>query len=58
MKALDKIETIIQHNQAANPPGFDEAFNLQYGRKHMGEHPVLAALRAIVDEHTQANADR
>ncbi len=58
VKALDKIETIIQHNQGANPPDFDYGFNLQYGRKYMGEHPVLAALRAMVDEDTQANADR
>ena len=31
VKALDKAETIIQHNQGANPAGFDYAFNLTYG---------------------------
>lgn len=27
-KALDKLETIMQHNQGSNPPDFDYAFNL------------------------------
>lgn len=27
VKALDKIETILQHTQGDNPPGFDYAFN-------------------------------
>jgi putative hydrolases of HD superfamily len=56
VKALDKIETIIQHNQGANPPGFDYAFNLGYGRKFVNVHPVVTQLRAIVDEDTQRNA--
>ena len=30
-KALDKAETILQHNQGKNPPDFDYAFNLTYG---------------------------
>jgi putative hydrolases of HD superfamily len=58
VKALDKIETIIQHNQGANPPGFDYQFNLQYGRKFAGEHPVIAQLRALVDADTQRNAEQ
>lgn len=58
VKALDKIETIIQHNQGANPPDFDYAFNLGYGRKFIDEHPVIAELRAIVDEDTRAHARR
>ena len=28
IKALDKAETIIQHNQGKNPPDFDYEFNL------------------------------
>ena len=31
VKALDKAETIIQHNQGKNPPDFDYVFNLEYG---------------------------
>lgn len=53
VKALDKIETIIQHNQGANPPGFDHAFNLGYGRRYVDELPVLAELRALVDAETR-----
>lgn len=56
-KALDKLETIIQHNQGANPPDFDYAFNLAYGRKHTATEPLYAALRALVDVQTQAHAD-
>lgn len=58
VKALDKIETIIQHNQGANPAGFDYAFNLQYGRHYADEHPVVAALRALVDLDTVENMRR
>lgn len=56
VKALDKIETIIQHNQGKNPDGFDYAFNLQYGTKYANAHPVIAAVRALVDEETRLNA--
>lgn len=48
-KALDKLETIIQHNQGANPPGFDYAFNLDYGRRYTSAHPLLAELREQLD---------
>ena len=33
-KALDKLETIMQHTQGKNPPAFDYRFNLEYGRNH------------------------
>ena len=33
-KALDKIETILQHNQGTNPSDFDYNFNLEYGKPH------------------------
>lgn len=51
-KALDKLETIIQHNQGANPPSFDYAFNLEYGRQYTDLHPLLAAVRAELDAET------
>jgi putative hydrolase of HD superfamily len=51
-KALDKLETIIQHNQGANPPAFDYDFNLAYGREYTGVHPLLAELRAELDAMT------
>ena len=52
-KGLDKLETILQHNQGANPPGFDYDFNLEYGRQYTGIHPLLAELRAELDEMTR-----
>ena len=54
-KGLDKLETIIQHNQGANPPDFDYAFNLDYGQQYMDAHPLLAAVRRLVDEDTRRN---
>lgn len=56
-KALDKLETLMQHNQGRNPPGFDYAFNLGYGRKHTAGHPLIEAVRAVLDAETQARAD-
>ena len=56
VKALDKLETIIQHNQGLNPPDFDYAFNLTYGTKHTSIEPLFAEIRRIVDEDTRRNA--
>jgi putative hydrolase of HD superfamily len=55
-KALDKLETIMQHNQGLNPPDFDYRFNLGYGRKHTADIPLIAELRRILDEETEARA--
>ena len=51
-KGLDKLETILQHTQGDNPPGFDYRFNLGYGRRYTGAHPTLRALRERLDEET------
>jgi putative hydrolase of HD superfamily len=56
VKALDKIETIIQHNQGLNPADFDYAFNLQYGRNYADVHPVISQLRTLVDSATRSHA--
>lgn len=53
-KGFDKLETILQHTQGANPPGFDHGFNLGYGRAQTEAHPLLRALRDIVDDKTRA----
>lgn len=53
-RGLDKLETILQHAQGVNPPEFDLAYNLGYGRKDTDAHPLLAALRARLDEATRA----
>lgn len=57
VKGLDKLETIIQHNQGANPPDFNYAFNLAYGAKHTGTEPLLQAIRQVVDEDTRRRAN-
>lgn len=58
VKALDKLETIIQHNQGANGPDFDHGFNLGYGRRYTDSDPVLARLRERVDQDTARRARR
>lgn len=55
-KALDKLETIIQHNQGANPGDFDYEFNLQYGTAAGETGGVLGAIRAEVDRITGERA--
>lgn len=57
VKALDKAETILQHNQGANPPDFDYAFNLGYGRELFEEDELLTGLRAELDRQTRARMD-
>ncbi len=55
-KALDKLETILQHTQGRNPADFDYRFNLTYGRQFTRDHPVLEAMRALLDEETERRA--
>ena len=55
-KALDKLETILQHTQGRNPADFDYRFNLTYGRQYTADHPVLVAVRALLDEATEQRA--
>jgi putative hydrolase of HD superfamily len=55
-KGLDKLETILQHNQGKNPVDFDYAFNLGYGQRYTAADPVMAALRARLDEETARRA--
>ncbi|MNJ51667.1 hypothetical protein D3C77_469770 [compost metagenome] len=54
VKALDKLETILQHNQGKNPADFDYAFNLAYGKKYTDSDPLFEQLRSLLDEDTQA----
>jgi putative hydrolase of HD superfamily len=56
-KALDKLETILQHTQGANPPGFDYRFNLDYGRQYTAAPPLIAELRAALDRDTLRRAE-
>lgn len=56
VKGLDKLETIIQHNQGKNPADFDYHFNLTYGQQYMANHPLFTAIRALVDRETAEHA--
>jgi putative hydrolases of HD superfamily len=55
-KALDKLETIMQHNQGENPRSFDYAFNLAYGSRYTTGHPLIERIRAVLDDETRAQA--
>jgi putative hydrolase of HD superfamily len=57
VKAVDKLETVMQHAEGRTPPGFDYGFNLDYGRDATDATPVTAALRAIIDAETRARRD-
>jgi putative hydrolase of HD superfamily len=56
-KALDKLETILQHTQGANPSDFDYRFNLDYGRAFTAGHPAIVRLREAIDRETARLAD-
>ena len=55
-KALDKLETILQHTQGRNPPDFDYRFNLGYGREHTAAPPLIAEMREVLDRLTEDRA--
>ena len=55
-KGLDKLETILQHNQGRNPANFDYAFNLDYGQRYTAADPIMSALRERLDEETARRA--
>ena len=57
VKGLDKLETLIQHNQGLNPENaIDYRFNLDYGRRYTDAHPLLDQIRRLVDEATAFRA--
>jgi len=55
-KGLDKLETILQHNQGKNPADFDYSFNLGYGQRYTAADPIMSALRRRLDEETARHA--
>jgi putative hydrolase of HD superfamily len=55
-KGLDKLETIMQHNQGKNPDDFDYRYNLAYGQRFTDADPRLAAIRALLDRETDRRA--
>ncbi len=57
-KALDKLETILQHNQGLNPEDFDYEFNLEYGKAHTNRVPIASTIRDLLDVETRARASQ
>lgn len=55
-KALDKLETILQHTQGDNPTDFDYHFNLGYGTDYTTGDPLVEAIRERLDRETEARA--
>ena len=53
VKAMDKLETIVQHNQGNNTEDFDYEFNLQYGKQYFMDNEILEYMRYIIDEDTK-----
>jgi putative hydrolase of HD superfamily len=53
VKALDKLETILQHNQGINPPDFDYAFNLTYGIQYTKATALFDTLRTLINQDTR-----
>jgi putative hydrolase of HD superfamily len=52
-KAMDKLETMMQHNQGINPADFNFNFNLQYGKQYTDAIPVFTKIRKMVDKDTK-----
>ncbi|WWP01415.1 MAG: HD domain-containing protein [Candidatus Dasytiphilus stammeri] len=53
VKAFDKFETIIQHNQGDNPVDFNYLFNLTYGKDQTNISPFFVKIRQTIDEETR-----
>ncbi|WP_085899629.1 HD domain-containing protein [Kiloniella majae] len=51
-KALDKLETVLQHTQGKNPDDFDYGFNLSYGKKQTDFDDNTRAIRNLIDRDT------
>ena len=49
VRGMDKLETLMQHDQGKSPPEFDYTFNLRYARKSTGVNPLLMALRERIE---------
>jgi len=52
-KALDKLETLLQHIQGKNLGNIDFQFNMDYGKQYTNYDLVTRELRAIIDIETQ-----
>ena len=55
VKGLDKLETLIQHNQGISDK-IDYEFNLSYGQQYTDNHPLFVELRNLIDQETAIHA--
>lgn len=53
VKALDKLETLLQHAQGANPSAVDYNFNLNYGAQFTDLDEFIREIRAALDLETR-----
>lgn len=56
-KGFDKLETLLQHTQGANPVDFDYDFNLDYGARWTRDDALLRAIRDVIDAATRRRAN-
>ncbi len=57
-KALDKLETLLQHTQGKNRGIIDYQFNLTYGKRYTDYDPTTRRLRAMVDMETSRRVEK
>lgn len=57
-KAIDKLETLIQHNEAdvSTWEEVEHEFNLTYGQKYMQFSDFIKKFRSVVDEITKSKS--
>ncbi|MCU5684020.1 HD domain-containing protein [Bacillus wiedmannii] len=53
VKALDKMETIIQHNHGYTPLDFNHEFNVTYGKEFLLHNPIIKILRNYIENETK-----
>lgn len=54
VKALDKLETILQQAQGTPPSSFDYSFNLSYGTRYTAVDEFINEIRAAADAETES----
>ena len=57
-KALDKLETMLQHLEGKNSKDFDYRFNLTYGKKQTNFDETTREFRRLIDEDTKQVINR
>lgn len=58
VKCLDKLETLIQHNQGINPIEFNYEFNITYGNELVADNKIFSKLKQMIDVETQRHIER